>query len=168
MGGGGFLFFSYFIQHCFICRPSDSTVPTGSNPGSLQLVHWQSDALTTRLDLIRTRLNLIRLLYLISSVTTVTTPRVQDTGVSVRKRVIKILKDICLEFPDYPRIPEICVKIIRRINDEEGIRKLVMEAGLEKNPGLKKTAQWGFLVFFWGFLVFFWFFGFFLPRGEGF
>ncbi len=24
-----------------------------SNPGSLQLVHWQSDALTTRLDLIR-------------------------------------------------------------------------------------------------------------------
>jgi hypothetical protein len=21
-------FFSYFIQHCFICRPSDSTVPT--------------------------------------------------------------------------------------------------------------------------------------------
>ena len=52
---------------------------------------------------------------------------VQDTGVSVRKRVIKILKDICLEFPDYPRIPEICVKMIRRINDEEGIRKLVME-----------------------------------------
>merc|ERR1711970_1625168 len=35
--------------------------------------------------------------------------------------------DICLEFPDYPRIPEICVKMIRRINDEEGIRKLVMD-----------------------------------------
>ncbi len=32
----------------------------GSNPGLLQHVHWQSDALTTSLDLIRTRLDLIR------------------------------------------------------------------------------------------------------------
>jgi hypothetical protein len=23
-----YFFFSYYIQHCFICRPSDSTVPT--------------------------------------------------------------------------------------------------------------------------------------------
>lgn len=51
----------------------------------------------------------------------------QDTGVSVRKRVIKILKDICLECPDFAKIPEICVKMIRRINDEEGIKKLVQE-----------------------------------------
>jgi len=53
--------------------------------------------------------------------------RILDTGVSVRKRVIKILRDICLEFPDYPKIPEICVRMIRRINDEEGIQKLVMD-----------------------------------------
>jgi hypothetical protein len=26
--GGFFFFFSYYIQHCFICRPSDSTVST--------------------------------------------------------------------------------------------------------------------------------------------
>ncbi|XP_050736968.1 nipped-B-like protein isoform X1 [Eriocheir sinensis] len=53
--------------------------------------------------------------------------RILDTGVSVRKRVIKILKDICLECPDFAKIPEICVKMIRRINDEEGIKKLVQE-----------------------------------------
>ncbi|CAH1153389.1 unnamed protein product [Phaedon cochleariae] len=53
--------------------------------------------------------------------------RILDTGVSVRKRVIKILKDICIECPEFPKIPEICVKMIRRVNDEEGIKKLVME-----------------------------------------
>ncbi|XP_042884604.1 nipped-B-like protein isoform X2 [Penaeus japonicus] len=53
--------------------------------------------------------------------------RILDTGVSVRKRVIKILKDICLECPDFNKIPEICVKMIRRVNDEEGIKKLVQE-----------------------------------------
>jgi hypothetical protein len=37
----------YFIQHCFICRPSDSTV------SELRLRHWLSDALATRLDLIQ-------------------------------------------------------------------------------------------------------------------
>jgi hypothetical protein len=28
LGGDLFLFFSYYIQHCFICRSSDSTVAT--------------------------------------------------------------------------------------------------------------------------------------------
>ena len=37
------------------------------------------------------------------------------------------MKDICLECPDFPKIPEICVKMIRRVNDEEGIKKLVQE-----------------------------------------
>lgn len=53
--------------------------------------------------------------------------RILDTGVSVRKRVIKIMKEICVECPDYPKIPEICLKMIRRVNDEDGIRKLVLE-----------------------------------------
>ncbi|XP_020815684.1 nipped-B protein [Drosophila serrata] len=53
--------------------------------------------------------------------------RILDTGVSVRKRVIKILRDICIEYPDFGKIPEICVKMIRRVNDEEGIQKLVTE-----------------------------------------
>lgn len=54
-------------------------------------------------------------------------PRILDTGVSVRKRVIKILRDICIEFPDHQRIPDICIKMLRRVNDEENIQKLVME-----------------------------------------
>jgi hypothetical protein len=53
------IFFSFLcrfcIQHCFICRPSDSTVSedAGIEPSTRywRLPHWQSDALTTRLDL---------------------------------------------------------------------------------------------------------------------
>ncbi|XP_046405626.1 nipped-B-like protein isoform X2 [Ischnura elegans] len=73
--------------------------------------------------------------------------RILDTGVSVRKRVIKILKEICIECPEFPKIPEICVKMIRRVNDEEGIRKLVMEVfqnmwftPVRERPTLDKTA----------------------------
>ncbi|XP_058473856.1 nipped-B-like protein B isoform X2 [Solea solea] len=53
--------------------------------------------------------------------------RILDTGISVRKRVIKILRDICLEQPDFHKVTEMCVKMIRRVNDEEGIKKLVNE-----------------------------------------
>ena len=41
---------------------------------------------------------------------------------SVRKRVIKILKDICVLQPDFPFVSDICVRMIRRIGDEEGIK----------------------------------------------
>jgi hypothetical protein len=47
---------------------------------------------------------------------------VQDTGVSVRKRVIKIMREICLAQPDFAKIPDMCVKMIRRVGDEEGIK----------------------------------------------
>ena len=40
----------------------------------------------------------------------------------MRKRVIKILKDVCVLQPQFPRTSEICVKIMRRITDEEGIK----------------------------------------------
>uniref|UniRef100_A0A8D0D3Y8 Nipped-B protein n=1 Tax=Sander lucioperca TaxID=283035 RepID=A0A8D0D3Y8_SANLU len=53
--------------------------------------------------------------------------RILDTGISVRKRVIKILRDICLEQPDFHKVTEMCVRMIRRVNDEEGIKKLVNE-----------------------------------------
>ena len=45
----------------------------------------------------------------------------------MRKRVIKILRDICIEYPAHDKIPDICCKMIRRVSDEEGIQKLVMD-----------------------------------------
>ena len=39
--------------------------------------------------------------------------------------MIKILRDICINQPDFPKATEICVKIIRRINDEEGIKVIL-------------------------------------------
>ncbi|XP_076811579.1 nipped-B-like protein A isoform X2 [Clavelina lepadiformis] len=53
------------------------------------------------------------------------TARILDTGVSVRKRVIRILRDLCHEYPDLPQLTDACVKMIRRVNDEDGIKKLV-------------------------------------------
>ncbi|CAF3887434.1 unnamed protein product [Rotaria magnacalcarata] len=47
--------------------------------------------------------------------------------VSVRKRVVKIFRDVCLSQPDFVRIPDICSRLLRRIHDEESIRKLVLE-----------------------------------------
>jgi cohesin loading factor subunit SCC2 len=56
------------------------------------------------------------------------TERILDTGVSVRKRVIKILRDLCLEVEDFPFTANACVRMIKRVNDdEEGIKKLVLE-----------------------------------------
>jgi hypothetical protein len=47
-------FVVFFIQHCFICRPSDFTVSdvAGIEPRTVELWDWQSDALSTRLDII--------------------------------------------------------------------------------------------------------------------
>lgn len=62
-------------------------------------------------------------LFTVSGVKTrVCSLSLQDTGISVRKRVIKILRDICLEQPNFSKITEMCVKMIRRVNDEEGIK----------------------------------------------
>jgi cohesin loading factor subunit SCC2 len=49
------------------------------------------------------------------------------SGVSVRKRVVKIFRDVCLYQPNFVRIPDICSRLLRRIHDEESIRKVVLE-----------------------------------------
>eukprot|EP01018_Ginkgo_biloba_P006884 Gb_05661 [translate_table: standard] len=45
--------------------------------------------------------------------------RIMDTGVSVRKRVIKIIRDICMSKCEFTEATDACVRIISRINDEE-------------------------------------------------
>jgi cohesin loading factor subunit SCC2 len=53
--------------------------------------------------------------------------RILDVGVSVRKRVIKIFRDICINQPEFEFLSEACVRILRRIIDEDNIKKLVIE-----------------------------------------
>ena len=75
----------------------------------------------------------------------------------MRKRVIKILRDICIEYPAHEKIPDICVKMIRRVNDEEGIQKLVMDVFMTMwfTPCNDNDKVWGsiqmahFFFFFW-------------------
>uniref|UniRef100_A0A1I7TG73 Nipped-B protein n=1 Tax=Caenorhabditis tropicalis TaxID=1561998 RepID=A0A1I7TG73_9PELO len=53
--------------------------------------------------------------------------RILDTGVAVRKRVIRIMREICERFPTFEMIPDMLARMIRRVTDEEGVKKLVFE-----------------------------------------
>lgn len=53
--------------------------------------------------------------------------RILDTGVAVRKRVIRIMREICEKFPTFEKIPDMLARMIRRVVDEEGVKKLVYE-----------------------------------------
>ncbi|CAD6192097.1 unnamed protein product [Caenorhabditis auriculariae] len=57
----------------------------------------------------------------------VITERIKDSGTAVRKRVIRIMREICEKYPNYEKIPEMLAKMVRRVNDEEGVKKLVHE-----------------------------------------
>lgn len=53
--------------------------------------------------------------------------RLKDSGTSVRKRVIRILGDICIQQQGYHRIPEICARVLGRIRQQEGDRDLIVK-----------------------------------------
>uniref|UniRef100_A0A0N5APU5 Nipped-B protein n=1 Tax=Syphacia muris TaxID=451379 RepID=A0A0N5APU5_9BILA len=50
-----------------------------------------------------------------------------DLGVAVRKRVIRIMRDLYEKQPDFEKIPELLSAVVRRISDEESVKKLAIE-----------------------------------------
>lgn len=45
--------------------------------------------------------------------------RIKDTGVSVRKRAIKIIRDLCTSNTNFLESTRAFIEIISRVNDEE-------------------------------------------------
>eukprot|EP00808_Paulinella_micropora_P019030 g25246.t1 len=54
--------------------------------------------------------------------------KTEDVGVSVRKRAIKILRDICLKQEEPEEYVQICVAILKRIDDEETVSNFVLSS----------------------------------------
>ncbi|CEP02294.1 hypothetical protein PBRA_008878 [Plasmodiophora brassicae] len=54
--------------------------------------------------------------------------RLRDKGLSVRKRCVKILRDICLLMPSHSMYVKICTMLISRSRDEPSIRSLVIQS----------------------------------------
>uniref|UniRef100_A0A7N0VN42 Sister chromatid cohesion protein n=1 Tax=Kalanchoe fedtschenkoi TaxID=63787 RepID=A0A7N0VN42_KALFE len=58
--------------------------------------------------------------------------RIKDTGVSVRKKAIKIIKDMCTSSSNFPEFTSACIQIISRVSDDEAsIQDLVCKTFYE-------------------------------------
>ncbi|XVF60656.1 hypothetical protein PTKIN_Ptkin08bG0065800 [Pterospermum kingtungense] len=58
--------------------------------------------------------------------------RIKDTGVSVRKRAIKIIRDMCNANPNFSGFTSACIEIISRVSDDEAsIQDLVCKTFYE-------------------------------------
>eukprot|EP00268_Persea_americana_P023631 TRINITY_DN23182_c0_g1_i2.p1 TRINITY_DN23182_c0_g1~~TRINITY_DN23182_c0_g1_i2.p1 ORF type:complete len:1521 (+),score=307.37 TRINITY_DN23182_c0_g1_i2:209-4771(+) len=58
--------------------------------------------------------------------------RIKDTGVSVRKRAIKIIRDMCMSNANFSEFTSACIEIIPRVNDEEAsVQDLVCKTFFE-------------------------------------
>ncbi|XP_039067046.1 sister chromatid cohesion protein SCC2-like isoform X2 [Hibiscus syriacus] len=58
--------------------------------------------------------------------------RIKDTGVSVRKRAIKIIRDMCITNPNFSGFISACIEIISRVSDDESsIQELVCKTFYE-------------------------------------
>ncbi|KAJ0232572.1 Sister chromatid cohesion protein SCC2 [Hirschfeldia incana] len=66
--------------------------------------------------------------------------RIKDTGVSVRKRAIRIIRDMCTSNPNFSEFTSACAEILSRISDDESsiqdlVCKTFYEFWFEEPPG---------------------------------
>ncbi|KAJ4912098.1 PHD finger family protein [Raphanus sativus] len=66
--------------------------------------------------------------------------RIKDTGVSVRKRAIRIIRDMCTSNPSFSEFTSACAEILSRISDDESsiqdlVCKTFYEFWFEEPPG---------------------------------
>ncbi|CAJ2665786.1 unnamed protein product [Trifolium pratense] len=75
------------------------------------------------------------------------TERIKDTGVSVRKRAIKIIRDMCSSNANFSEFTRACTEIISRvIDDESSIQDLVCKTFYEfwfEEPSASQTQIFG-------------------------
>ncbi len=70
------------------------------------------------------------------------TERLRDKGIMVRKKVVKILRDICMRQPTNPMTPKICVQLVSLINDEEAIKVIMHHYALTTTGfGVKNLSR---------------------------
>lgn len=73
--------------------------------------------------------------------------RIKDTGVSVRKRAIKIIRDMCTSNSNFSEFTSACIEIISRVSDEESsIQDLVCKTFYEfwfEEPSTSQSQFFG-------------------------
>ncbi|KAK9272285.1 hypothetical protein L1049_002656 [Liquidambar formosana] len=73
--------------------------------------------------------------------------RIKDTGVSVRKRAIKIIRDMCTSNVNFSEFTSACIEIVSRVSDDESsIQDLVCKTFYEfwfEEPSTSQTQFFG-------------------------
>ena len=56
--------------------------------------------------------------------------RLKDKGISVRKRSIQVLRDICIQQPTFPNVRQVCCELLRKVavDSSETIKKLARQS----------------------------------------